>query len=76
MTVPQFTGEASLYRSSTQYHQIAAPVGVLARGAAIPQQLNWCDYCERYPNRCSPLHNCVCAGCIWLRTPHPHCICI
>lgn len=36
MALPQFTGETSLYRSSSQY--IAAPVGVLARGAAIPRE--------------------------------------
>jgi hypothetical protein len=36
MALPQFTGEASLYRSSNRYH-MAAPVGVLAQGVAIPQ---------------------------------------
>jgi hypothetical protein len=44
MALPEFTGDASFYRSATQYH-MAAPIGVLARGAAIPPFTWTCGPC-------------------------------
>jgi hypothetical protein len=80
MALPQFTGEASLYRPSKQYHMAAAPAGVLAPGIAIPHgsvlrgisamvqpafSINICAYCDHYPYHCSPMRACFCAGGDW-----------
>jgi hypothetical protein len=75
MTMPQFTGELSLYRSLNQFMTLA--FGRSAHSAAVPQQLlTGCSRCERFPHLCTPRQSCICEGCIWLTTPHPHCICI
>jgi hypothetical protein len=75
MAIPQFTGELSLYKSSNQFMSVS--VGLLAHSAAIPQQLpTVCSRCERFPHLCTPRQLCICGGCIWSATPHPHCICI
>ena len=43
MALPQFTGEASLYKSSAQYRMKAGPMAS-AGGVAIPQ-FTWCGPC-------------------------------
>ena len=73
MAIPQFTGEASVYRSVNQYHSVT-PVNAPAIGASAavipPPILHICAVCERNPRLCSPALNCICAGGTWLAHAH------
>jgi hypothetical protein len=77
MAFPQFTGEASLYRSTNQYSS-ATPVGALAQGLASPQgsvlpdasailqpaltARGICAHCKQYPDSCTYGERCQCGG--------------